>query len=147
MGGRLAPAARPTMAVDACLEATHRRTAIGGPASLFAEEVPQVSLLLVAIVHDSDADRVVTGLSAAGHRSTRIPSIGGFLGASNTTLLVGLEESQEAAVLAVFELECSGREVELPLVMLERLKDADSRVVRYGGATIFVVDLRRIIRI
>jgi uncharacterized protein YaaQ len=101
-----------------------------------------VSLLLVAIVQDNDAERVVEALNDAGHRSTRIPSVGGFLGAANTTLLVGVEEDQERDVVAVFERECSGRDVEVPLVLLDRLTEALPRVVRYGGATIFSIELR-----
>jgi uncharacterized protein YaaQ len=106
-----------------------------------------VSLLLVAIVQDNDAERVVQVLNETGHRSTRIPSFGGFLGTANTTLLVGVEEDEEQAVLSVFERECSGREVEVPLVLLERLTEALPRVVRYGGATIFSIELRGIHRI
>jgi uncharacterized protein YaaQ len=105
-----------------------------------------VSLLLVAVVQDNDADRVVTALNAAGHRSTRIPSVGGFLGTRNTTMVLGIEEAEEREVVAIFERECSGREVEVPLVVLDRLRDAFPRVVRYGGATIFVVELRSVIR-
>jgi uncharacterized protein YaaQ len=105
-----------------------------------------VSLLLVAIVQDSDADRVIEALGDAGHRSTRIQSLGGFIGAPSTTVLVGIDDAQEHEVLAIFEHVCSSREVEVPLVLLERLKDAP-RVVRYAGATIFVVELRRIVRI
>ncbi len=106
-----------------------------------------MSLLLVAIVHDADADRVIQALNAAGLGSTRIPSIGGFLGASNTTLLVGCEEADEGRVVDIFEHACSGREVEVPLVLLDRLRDARRRVVRYGGATIFVIELRRVVRL
>ena len=105
-----------------------------------------MSLLLVAIVQDSDADRVVDALGEAGHRSTRLPSLGGYLGAANTTILVGIDDAQEDEVLAILERTCSGREVEVPLVLLERLKDAP-RVVQYGGATVFVVELRRIVRL
>lgn len=106
-----------------------------------------MSLLFVAIVHDNDADRVVDALRRAGHGSTRVPSIGGFLGTSNTTLLVGVEDEDEAAVIEIFREACSGREIEVPLVLLNRLKDASPRMVNYGGATIFVVDLRRIVRV
>lgn len=106
-----------------------------------------MSLLLVAIVHDTDADRVVDALRRAGHGSTRVPSIGGFLGTANTTLLVGIEEAQEEAVVEIFRQACSGREIEVPLVLLNRLRDASPRVVSYGGATIFVVELRRIVRV
>ncbi len=106
-----------------------------------------MSLLLVAIVHDTDADRVVDALRRAGRSSTRVPSFGGFLGTANTTLLIGAEEQDEQAIVDIFRRESSGREVEAPLVMLERLRDASPRMVNYGGATIFVVDLRRVIRI
>lgn len=106
-----------------------------------------MSLLLVAIVHDSDADRVADSLRQTEHRATRIPSFGGFLGTANTTLLIGAEEQDEAAIVEIFRRECSGREVEVPLVMLERLRDVSPRMVSYAGATIFVVDLRRVIRV
>lgn len=106
-----------------------------------------MSLLLVAIVHDKDADRVVDALRRARHSATRIPSFGGFLGTANTTLLIGADEQDEGAIVEIFQRECSGRQVEVPLVMLDRLRDASPRVVSYGGATIFVVNLQRVIRI
>ncbi len=105
-----------------------------------------MSLLLVAIVQNDDADCVVSALGAAGHRVTRVASVGGFLGTQNTTLILGIEEEREPEVVAIFERECSGREVEVPLVLLGRLRDALPRMVRYAGATIFVVELRSIIR-
>lgn len=106
-----------------------------------------MSLLLVAIVHEQDASRVVDALREGGHRVTRLTSTGGFLGTPNATLLLGVEEAAEPEVLAIFERECSARDVEVPLVLLGRLKDHLPRVVHHGGATIFEVDLRRIVRI
>lgn len=106
-----------------------------------------MSLLLIAIVQDNDADRVVDALNKAGHRSTRLASVGGFLGARNTTLITAIEEAAEQDVVAIFERECSSREMEVPLVMLDRLKDAFPKVVNHGGATIFTTELRSIVRL
>jgi uncharacterized protein YaaQ len=106
-----------------------------------------VPLLLVAVVHQQDAERIVDGLGTAGHRVTRLVSVGGFLGTENSTLLVAIDDAQEAEVLGIFERACSDRDVEVPLVLLGRLKDEFPRSVHYGGATIFVVELRSIIHI
>jgi uncharacterized protein YaaQ len=104
--------------------------------------------LIVAVVHNLDAEHVVATLRDEGHRVTVIPSLGGFLHIDNSTLLVGVEdESTERAVLGVFERECSAREVEVPLVVLGRLKDQLPRMVRHGGATIFLVDLAGIVHV
>jgi uncharacterized protein YaaQ len=106
-----------------------------------------VSKLLIAVVHDLDADQVITALQEGGHRATRIPSFGGLLGIANSTLLIGAEEHQVPAILAIFERECSSRDLELPLVVIGRLKDALPRVVRHGGATVFIADLDSIVRV
>lgn len=106
-----------------------------------------MSLLLVAIVHLGDAERVVRALGAAGHRVTRLMSLGGYLGTENATLLVGIDATQEADVLAIFERECAPRDIEVPLVLLGRLKDELPRSVHYGGATIFILDVRGMVRI
>lgn len=104
--------------------------------------------LIVAVVHNLDAEHVIATLRDEGHRVTVIPSLGGFLHVENSTLLVGVEdEPAEQAVLRVFERECSSREVEVPLVVLGRLKDQLPRMVRHGGATIFLVDLAGIVRV
>jgi len=111
-----------------------------------AQEV-EMSLLLVGIVHKGDAERVVSALSDAGFRVTRLMSIGGFLGTENATLLVGTEEARESEVLGIFERECAPRDIEVPLVLLGRLKDEFPRSVHYGGATIFILELRGTVRI
>jgi uncharacterized protein YaaQ len=104
--------------------------------------------LLVAIVHQLDADRLVDLFRRTGHRVTRIDSVGGFLGVDNVTLLVGVEsEAEEEAVLDLIEAETSAREMEVPAVVLGRLADELPTRVRYGGATVFVIDLARSVRL
>jgi uncharacterized protein YaaQ len=103
--------------------------------------------LLVAIVQVDDADRLTTALRGDGHRFTRIDSVGGFLEAPNVTLFMAVRDETLPSVVELFREHCLARDVELPLVLTERLKDWQARVVQYGGATILVVDLADVIRI
>ena len=103
--------------------------------------------LLFAIVQSSDADRAAERLRADGHRFTRLGSMGGFLEMANATLILAVEDEAVPAVVEAFRETCSGREIEVPLVLTERLRDWQDRVVHYAGATILVVDLAEMIRI
>jgi len=103
--------------------------------------------LLVAIVHEDDAEAVGEALRADGHRFTRMASTGGYLGTPNVTLMLAVSEESMPDVVALFRAHCTGRDVELPLVLTERLQDWQERVVQYGGATILVVNLEDVIRL
>jgi uncharacterized protein YaaQ len=106
-----------------------------------------MSKLLIAIVHHDDAVPAAEALRAAGHRFTQMPSIGGFLGTDNATFVFGIDDRDEAAVVGIFEDACHRRDVEVPLVLTERLAEWKARTVSHGGATILVADLDRIVRI
>ena len=103
--------------------------------------------LLVAIVQDDDAARVAEALRRDGHRFTRVASTGGFLETANTTLVMAVKDEALQDVVDLFRANCAGREVELPLVLTERLRDWQERVVNYAGATILVVNLEDLIRL
>ncbi|MFL5777572.1 MAG: cyclic-di-AMP receptor [Chloroflexota bacterium] len=103
--------------------------------------------LLVAFVHHDDATPVADALNAAGHRFTQLPSVGGFLGTENATIVLGAEEEAADDVIAIFERVCSRREVAVPLVLFDRLADWQAKTVAFGGATILVADLERIVRL
>jgi len=103
--------------------------------------------LLVAIVQDDDATRVAEALRHDGHRFTRVASTGGFLETANTTLIMAVKDEVLQDVVDLFRANCAGREVELPLVLTERLRDWQERVVNYAGATILVVNLEDLIRL
>ena len=59
--------------------------------------------IVLAILHQLDAENVVTALEDAGHRLTRIPSIGGFLKIDNVTLLMAVDDDKVDDVVAVIE--------------------------------------------
>ena len=48
---------------------------------------------------------------------------------------------------SLFEDVCHSRDVEVPLVLLERLADWKARTVTHGGATLLIADLSAIVHI
>jgi uncharacterized protein YaaQ len=106
-----------------------------------------LSKLLIAVVHNLDAEAVIKALEEKQHRVTLIPSIGGFLRTDNATLLVGAEDDAAKDILAIIGDHCSSRDVELPLVVVGSLKEALPRIVRHGGATVMIADLESIVRL
>ena len=106
-----------------------------------------MSKLLIAFVHHDDAGAAADALRKAGHRFTLMPSVGGFLGVDNATFVFGVEDADEPRIVSIFEDVCHARDVEVPLVLTDRLKDWKARTVAHGGATILIADLERIVRI
>lgn len=66
--------------------------------------------LMIAIVRDVDDEPMMDRLVAHGYRVTRVASTGGFLRRGNATLLIGLEEEQVDAAIALLRGTCSGGE-------------------------------------
>ena len=93
--------------------------------------------LVLSIVRNEDADRVVGGLLVAGHRVTRINTAGVFLRRRNVTLLVGVEEDKVDQVLAIIQANCRRREEASPT----------SEGMPMYSATTFVLDAARLVRV
>jgi uncharacterized protein YaaQ len=55
--------------------------------------------LIIAIVHDNDAEAIVNRLVAQSYRVTRIASSGGFLRKGSVTLVIGVEPERVQAVI------------------------------------------------
>jgi uncharacterized protein YaaQ len=103
--------------------------------------------LLIAIVHHDDAQAVDELLRTNGHRFTRVPTVGGFLGEPNETILLAVDDERVEEVIADLDRACSPREIEIPLVLLDNLRDWEARTVEHGGATVLIADLERVIRL
>jgi uncharacterized protein YaaQ len=50
--------------------------------------------MIIAILKDDDVDNALNALTTEGFRVTRVASTGGFFRKGNTTLMVGVEDSQ-----------------------------------------------------
>lgn len=50
--------------------------------------------MIIAIVHDNDADTLTQAFTAASFRVTRVASTGGFLRSGVVTMLLGVDDDQ-----------------------------------------------------
>ena len=79
--------------------------------------------LIIAIVQDEDASRLVSSLMNEGFGVTKLATTGGFLRAGNTTLLVGVEAGV-SGVYSPYPIE-----------------------VMVGGATVFVLTVDQFVKL
>jgi uncharacterized protein YaaQ len=106
--------------------------------------------LVVAIVQDYDTDRLLSAVSGAGLRATRIASTGGFLRTGNTTVLLGVEDEQVADCLRILGETCLPRVERTPAELVDELGyfgPGTVTEVTTGGAVVFVVPVTRFVRI
>lgn len=93
--------------------------------------------LILAIVHDEDANKVVDALVAAEYRVTRINTVGGFFKRPNATLLIGVEPERVVDVIYHIKRNCTPRQEPRPL------KDG----IPMYAATIFVLEAKQFMRV
>ncbi|MBQ8617699.1 MAG: cyclic-di-AMP receptor [Clostridia bacterium] len=109
--------------------------------------------LIVAIVQDEDAGRVVTALMDQGFSVTKLATTGGFLRAGNTTLISGVEDDKLDTALGVIEKICKSREQITASTAPMGSTAAGGVYVPYpirvtvGGATIFVLEVSQFLKV
>jgi uncharacterized protein YaaQ len=98
--------------------------------------------LLVAVIQAQDFDNANNALTHKGMSVTRLPSIGGFLGRRNLTLMIGAPLGKEAEAMDSLRENCRQR-VEFIAVPLESapLPMPAPTPVTVGGATVFSIDV------
>ncbi len=62
---------------------------------------PQINRLMIVVVQVQDVEAVFDALCESGITCTHLSSTGGFLGARNVTLLIGLAQGQEEQVVQI----------------------------------------------
>ena len=104
--------------------------------------------LLIAVVHEDDAQALVEALRGAELRVTESLSRGGFLQSRNAMLYIGVEDEQMPAAMKLIEENCKSRVQEVAAEPLGALEASFIPTqVTHGGATVFVVPLEEIRRI
>ncbi len=100
--------------------------------------------LLIAVVQAQDAENAISALHKLGQTVTRLPSVGGFLGRRNATLMIGMPVASEQAVMAALQRNCRQR-VEFIAVPLESapLPLPAPTPITIGGATVFTLEVER----
>lgn len=105
--------------------------------------------LIIAIINRDDANAVTQNLSKNGFSSTRLSTTGGFLLASNVTLLIGVKDDQVQAAIDAIRERSHSRKQMVPAIteMSYGFMPVMPVEVTVGGATIFVVDVERFERL
>ncbi|QAT38859.1 cyclic-di-AMP receptor [Clostridium sp. JN-9] len=107
--------------------------------------------LIIAIVQDDDAGDLIEQITDSGFRVTKLATTGGFLKSGNTTLLIGVDEDKVDRVLADIEEICKTRKQVVtspsPVAGSTGVYVPYPVEVEVGGATVFVVDVDKFIKI
>ena len=107
--------------------------------------------LIISIVQDDDASRLISHLMSEGYRVTKLATTGGFLRSGNTTLLIGVEDDKMQAALGIVEKVCKSRKqiasTPAPISGTSGMYVPFPVEVTVGGATIFVLDVEQFTKI
>ena len=107
--------------------------------------------LIIAIVQDEDANRLVSALMNEGFGVTKLATTGGFLRAGNTTLLTGVEDDKLEAALSIIEKVGKARK-QMTAAHIPVSGMASSAYTTYpievtvGGATVFVLTVDKFVK-
>lgn len=106
--------------------------------------------LIIAIVQDEDASRLVSNLMNEGYGVTKLATTGGFLRAGNTTLLLGLDEDKFEGAMHIIEKVCKSRKQiatsPTPTAGVTGVYVPYPIEVMVGGATVFVLNVEQFIK-
>ena len=106
--------------------------------------------LIIAIVQDEDASRLVSNLMSEGYSVTKLATTGGFLRAGNTTLLIGIDNEKIDIVMKIIEKVCKSRKQVAtspsPISGTTGVYVPYPVEVMVGGATVFVIDVEQFVK-
>lgn len=104
--------------------------------------------LIIAIVQDEDATRLLGKLMEGGFGVTKLATTGGFLRSGNTTLLTGVDDDRMEEAIHIIETTCKSRKqmtpVHAPITGTAGMFiPAYPIEVTVGGAIVFVLDVEQ----
>ena len=107
--------------------------------------------LMIAIVQDEDAGRLIGELMDQNFGVTKLATTGGFLKSGNTTLLIGIEEARYDECLSIIEKVCKSRKqmATAPVGMSgvsSGMYASYPIEVTVGGATVFVLSVDQFVK-
>ena len=106
--------------------------------------------LIIAVVQDKDAPRLMQSLIQANLSATKLASTGGFLREGNSTVLMGVDDVDVDKVLEIIKRTCRAREQLVTPVT--PVGPGESYVpypvgVVVGGATVFVLPVDKFFKV
>lgn len=105
-------------------------------------ESDEAYTMIIAIVQAQDAENASDALVKLGANVIKLPSMGGFLGRKNTTLMIGIPAEKVEKAFQELKTNCRQR-VEYISIPLESapLPLPAPTPVTIGGATVFSLEL------
>lgn len=101
--------------------------------------------LILAVIQDEDANKLVSTLMEEGYSATKLASTGGFLRAGNTTLMIGVPADKTEDAIAVIRRVCkTRRQMTAPPSTVTGMAGVYVPYpveVTVGGATVFVLNV------
>ena len=108
--------------------------------------------MVLAIVEDEDVAGLLAAVKQRRLRATKISSTGGFLRSGNSTILMGVDDTQVSAVLDSIRTTCRTRTqpsspIPSPREGIEPVVAPYPIDVQVGGANVFVWDIEQYVRV
>ncbi|ABW17631.1 cyclic-di-AMP receptor [Alkaliphilus oremlandii] len=107
--------------------------------------------LIIAIVNDEDVHHLIEDLTKSKFMVTKLATTGGFLKSGNTTLLIGVDDEKVDQVIGIIKDNCETRKQTItsttPISGAAGVFIPYPVEVRVGGATIFVVDIEKHVKL
>jgi uncharacterized protein YaaQ len=101
--------------------------------------------LIIAVVRDEFALGLTENLTKKGFGATKLASTGGFLKAGNTTFLIGVPLGQLDEAMDVIRTVCKSKKAQN--VAVTDPSGQGTAGVNVGGATVFVVDVEKMLKV
>jgi uncharacterized protein YaaQ len=106
--------------------------------------------LVIGIVNNDDAGHLLAEITKASLQATKLSTSGGFLKMGNATILVGVEDERVDEVTEIFKNCCSRRTQMVPTAppfIGEGFLSAAPVEITIGGATIFILDIEKFVKL
>ena len=108
--------------------------------------------LIIAIVQDEDASRLLSALMQQGFGVTKLATTGGFLKAGNTTLLLGVDDNRIEEAIQLVKTVCKSRkQISAAPSMIGATAHGEYSSfpieVTVGGATLFVLTVDQFMKV
>jgi len=107
--------------------------------------------LVISVISDKDGAPLLNELVRKGYRATKLASTGGFLREGNTTMLIGVENEEVDDVVSIISEMCQSRkQIVTPIAALPGPAEpfaAYPLEITVGGATVFVIDVEKNIKV
>lgn len=105
--------------------------------------------LIIAIINRDDSSQVVKNLTKSGFSSTKTASTGGFLQSGNVTIFIGVDDDKVDEAISIIEKYSHSRKQFVPSAAESYFGYCNTVPVEVavGGATIFVIDAERFLKL